>query len=216
MKQSKNNYEIQVKRKDEIYNNLTLRSYYIDRIEWKEIEQWNENWQISKTRNFNPHNYKKYNNYSKCLYTPCYINLDNNLEKDFVEHLEKNADKITWWWQNWNEHMALNFWIKYWDFSTFQPDFIVMFEDWSTWIFDTKAYWDREEQNKIKAEALQSYIKEENQKWKNLFWWIIVKSWEHFLLNSDEEYKPFDENMIAEKWVAYNREVRWWNYFLEK
>jgi type III restriction enzyme len=87
--------------------------------------------------------------------------------------------------------MQLNFWVKYWDFSTFQPDFLIMFNDWKLWIFDTKASWDREDQNKIKAEALKKYIEEENKKWKNLFWWLVIKSGEHFLFNQKEEYNSF-------------------------
>lgn len=158
----------------------------------EEVEEWNENWEISKTRNFNPYTYTR-ENYSKYIYSPCYLNLDNNLEKQFADFIEENNQKIAWWWQNWNEHMEDNFWVKYWDFSTFQPDFLIMFNNWNLWIFDTKASWDREDQNKIKAESLQKYIKDENKKWKNLFWWLVVKSWNHFLFNGKEEYKSYTE-----------------------
>jgi type III restriction enzyme len=180
----------------------------------KEVEQWDEKWQISESRNFNPYSYTEYRDYSKNIYKPCYLNLDNNLEREFSDYLEENKDKISWWWQNWNEHMALNFWIKYWDFSTFQPDFIIMFNDWRIWIFDTKASWDREDQNKIKAKALQKYIIEEKKKWKDIFWWIIIKSWDHFLINSDIEYIPFNENIVSEPWISYNWKMSWWHYFL--
>ncbi len=168
----------------------------------EELEEWNDNWEIVKTRNFNPYTYKK-ENYSKYIYTPCYLNLDNNLEKDFADFIEANNQNIAWWWQNWNEHMELNFWIKYWDFSTFQPDFLIMFNDWKLWIFDTKASWDREDQNKIKAEALQDYIKQENEKWKNIFWWLVIKSWNHFLLNKKAEYKSYIENSSDWEYLKY-------------
>ena len=65
--------------------------------------------------------------------------------------------------------MAVNFGIKYGIKSTFQPDFLIMFNDGRLGIFDTKASGEREDDNKVKAEALQQYILEENQKGKNLF-----------------------------------------------
>lgn len=39
-------------------------------------------------------------------------------------------------------------------------------------VFDTKASGEREDDNKVKAEALQQYILEENQG-KKFIWWII-------------------------------------------
>ena len=95
----------------------------------KEIEEWNENWEISENRNYNPDVYKKYD-YKLNFYEPCYLNFSSNLEKEFIEYLEKNENKILWWWQNGDEHMALNFGIKCdKKGKTFQPDFIVMFKN---------------------------------------------------------------------------------------
>ena len=65
-----------------------------------------------------------------------------------------------------------------------------MFKNGTLGIFDTKASGDREDANKIKAEALQRYITEENKKKKKnvLFGGLIIKEGEHFRINSDEKY----------------------------
>lgn len=158
----------------------------------EEIEEWDDNWEISVRRAFNPETYKKFD-YKLSLYKPCYLNFDSQIEQDFIEFLEKNNDKIKWWWQNGSEHMSLNFGIKYNKKSTFQPDFIVMFNDGKIGIFDTKAVGYQEDDNKLKNEALQKYIVEENLKGKNLFGGLIIKDGEHFKINQKEQYKSFKE-----------------------
>jgi type III restriction enzyme len=163
----------------------------------KEIEQWNEQWEIAQSRNYNPDNYKPFD-FSLSLYQrptekKAYLNFDSEIEKEFVEFLEENKDKISWWWQNGNEHMALNFGIKYGMGSTFQPDFLVLLKNGKVGIFDTKASGYNEDDNKIKAEALQKYIKEENEKNKKekLFGGLVIKSGQHFRINSDLKYESF-------------------------
>ena len=156
----------------------------------KESEIWNSDWEVSENRNYNPHSYKKHN-YKLSLYDPCYLNIDSNIEKEFIEHLETQPDKIDWWWQNGNEHMELNFGIKYGNFSTFQPDFIVKYKNGKVGIFDTKAIGDREAENKLKAEALQKYIEEENNKGENLFGSLVIKPGEHFRVNYSSTYQSF-------------------------
>ncbi|MGE0793482.1 MAG: DEAD/DEAH box helicase [Candidatus Woesearchaeota archaeon] len=159
----------------------------------KELEEWQDEWEIVENRNYNPHTYKKYD-YKLNIYEPCYLNLDNNLEKDFVEFLEKNKDKIEWWFQNGNEHMILNFGIKYNTKSTFQPDFIIKLKDGRIGIFDTKAVGEREDENKLKSEALQKYILEENKKNKCLFGGLVIKDNNKFRIYQEKEYIGFKEN----------------------
>ena len=156
----------------------------------EEIEEWNEEWGIAESRNLNPYTYSKYD-YNLSLYDPCYLKLDSNIEKDFIEYLESKKDTVKWWWQNGDEHMALNFGIKYNNKSTFQPDFIVLFKDGKLGIFDTKASGYNEDDNKLKSEALQKYIKEEN---KNIFGGLIIKEGQHFRINTKENYAGFKEN----------------------
>lgn len=169
---------------------LTKEKEIKEKVE--EIEEWNDKWEVSIRRAFNPETYKKFN-YKLSLYTPCYLNIESQIEQDFIEYLEKNHVNVRWWWQNGSEHMALNFGIKYNTKSTFQPDFIVQFNNGRIGIFDTKASGYQEDDNKLKSEALQQYIKEENIKGKNLFGGLVIKDGEHFRINKKEKYKSFKE-----------------------
>lgn len=187
---------------DKLFNDSVLKYKPIKDEEIKrkikQIEQWNDEWEIVKVRNYNPETCKPYK-YNLSLYKKpnennVYLNFDSAIEKEFVEFIEKNEDKILWWWQNGNEHMALNFGIKYGMGSTFQPDFLVMFKNGKVGIYDTKAVGYQEEDNKIKAEALQKYIAEENKR-KNkdlLTGGLVVKIGDHFRINSDTEYTPME------------------------
>jgi type III restriction enzyme len=156
-------------------------------------EVWNDKWEIAEEKYFNPR-YKKYE-YKKSLYEPCYLSFDSDVEQSFIEYLDVNNDKIIWWWQNGSEHMAINFGIKYGIKSTFQADFLVMFYDGRLGIFDTKASGEREDDNKVKSEALQKYILDENKKGKNLIGGLVIKEGEHFRINSKPIYTPFSDNM---------------------
>ena len=91
--------------------------------------------------------------------------------------------------------MAINFGIKYGIQSTFQPDFLIMFNDGRLGIFDTKASGEREDDNKLKGEALQKYILEENEKGKNLIGGLVIKEDEHFRINKKDIYIPFSKRM---------------------
>lgn len=163
----------------------------------KEVEEWNNEWEITESRNYNPNVYKPFDKNLALYKSPndkkVYLNFDSEVEEKFIDYLEKNEDKILWWWQNGNEHMALNFGIKYGMGSTFQPDFLVMFKNGKIGIYDTKAVGYQEDDNKIKSEALQKYIIEENKrKNKDLFMGgLVVKVGDHFRINSDIEYAPF-------------------------
>ena len=142
----------------------------------------------------------------------------NPTEESFIDLLEENNDKISWWWQNGSEHMALNFGIKYGNGSTFQPDFLVMFKNGKLGIFDTKAVGQREEENKLKAEALQKYIKEEIKRKKKevIFGGLVIKEGSHFRINSDDVYKPFAlATGVKEKSAHYgiSEKSRGWQYF---
>ena len=186
----------------------------------EEIEEWNDNWEIEENRNYNPDTHKPFD-YKLSVYKnptnkKTYLSIDSEIEKEFVEYLEENKDKILWWWQNGNEHMALNFEIKYNTKSTFQPDFIVMFKNGKIGIYDTKSSGFQESDNKPKAEALQKYIKEENKKRKkNLFvGGLVIKEGEHFRINSDERYKPFKlpDRLKDAKYEVGDNAQKGWKY----
>ncbi|MFH1656153.1 MAG: DEAD/DEAH box helicase family protein [Candidatus Nealsonbacteria bacterium] len=187
----------------------------------EETEEWNKNWEISENRNYNPNSYKSHS-YALSLYKSpnnkkTYLSFDSAIEKDFVEFLEKNKNKILWWWQNGNEHMALNFGIKYNTKSTFQPDFLVMFKNGQIGIYDTKASGFQEDDNKLKGEALQKYIREENKRKKKklLIGGLIIKEGKHFRINSDDKYKPFKFSSVKgkdEKYKGDDKIKKGWRY----
>lgn len=187
-----------------------------------ETEEWDNAWEVSETRNYNPNTYKPFN-FDLSLYKhlsdkKSYLQIDSDIEKVFLDFLEKNKEKVSWWWQNGNEHMALNFGVKYGEGSTFQPDFLVLFKDGRLGIFDTKASGDREDVNKLKAEALQKYIKEENKRKKKeiLFGGLVIKEGEHLRINSDATYEPFKHfETVNENKKAYGKEQKrgGWQYF---
>lgn len=163
------------------------------KIKVSENEVWNDKWEITEEKYFNPR-YKKYE-YKYSLYEPCHLSFDSKVEEQFIEYLEENSEYIAWWWQNGSEHMAINFGIKYGIQSTFQPDFLIMFNDGRLGIFDTKASGEREDDNKLKGEALQKYILEENEKGKNLIGGLVIKEDEHFRINKKDIYIPFSKRM---------------------
>ncbi len=191
----------------------------------EENEEWDNEWEISESRSYNPYVYRPYS-YKFSLYKhiqdeKAYLNFDSEIEKMFIDFLEENKEKILWWWQNGNEHMALNFGIKYNGGSTFQPDFLVMFKNGKIGIFDTKASGYNEDDNKMKAEALQKYIAEENKRKKGeiLMGGLVIKEGEHFRINSDEKYQPFKmATGVKEKSEKYgaspiSKKQEGWRYF---
>lgn len=193
-----NNYDVFGKLIDESVNTYKPIKNEEKKKKIEEIEEWNDEWEITESRNYNPNVYKPFDKDLALYKSPndkkVYLNFDSDIEEKFIDFLEKNEDKILWWWQNGNEHMALNFGIKYGIGSTFQPDFLVMFKSGKLGIYDTKAVGYQEDDNKIKAEALQKYIIEENKR-KNkdlLIGGLVVKVGNHFRINSDAEYSPFE------------------------
>ncbi|MCK5061647.1 helix-turn-helix transcriptional regulator [Candidatus Parcubacteria bacterium] len=202
----------------QVFNDATLKYKPVKNKEIekkiKEIEEWNEKWEIAENRSYNPDVYKKYD-YKLNFYNPCFLNFDSAIEKELVEYLEENKNKILWWWQNGNEHMALNFGIKYNTKSTFQPDFLVMFKDGRLGIYDTKGKGFQEEDTKQKAEALQKYIKEENKRRKKKFLTggIIIKEKNKFFINSDAVYEKFGLTVAGAGQSGGKKKQSGWRFF---
>jgi type III restriction enzyme len=167
----------------------------------EDLEEWNDEWEISERRNLNPYTYKL-NDCELSLYQPCYLKIDSSVERDFIEYLERKKDIIEWWWQNGNEHMSSNFGIKYNYKSTFQPDFLVKFKDDRLGIFDTKSSGFIEDENKLKNEALQQLIINENEKDKHIFGGLVIKEGQHFRINSKQAYYSFKAK--PEDWEFLN------------
>jgi type III restriction enzyme len=161
----------------------------------EEIEKLKKDWEILPTRNYSPTSYKKVK-YQNNIYDPSYVSFDSKIEEEFVDDVLEKDKNIDWWWQNGSEHMQANFGVKYCGNKipqTFQPDFIVKLRDSRIGIFDTKAKDDRIEDQRVKHEALQKYIKEQNKKGKNLFGGLVIKDGAHYKINQKMNYKSFSE-----------------------
>jgi hypothetical protein len=95
---------------------------------------------------------------------------------EFEKYIETKAEKIEWWYKNGVSKKDF-FGIKYEENDlpqTFYPDYIIQLTSGKTFIGDTKAGSTATEATS-RAEALQSYIKDQNAKGKNLVGGIIIK-----------------------------------------
>ena len=161
-------------------------------------EEFNDNWEIEPTKNYNPETNKEINS-RLSLYQPLFVEVRgdsvNQLEVDFINYLDQHEDKIEWFWKNGAEHMKTNFGIQKEDKSTFQPDFIVKFKDGRIGIFDTKAgNGFNENDNEVKSNALYKYIYEERNNGHNLFGGLVIKVNNIFKYFESTPYRSYDEN----------------------
>lgn len=168
----------------------------LQKIEQKqEKDDKKEDWKIPEIEIFNDL-YDKKNEYKKCVQIPCYFRQDSELEKEFVEeYLEINND-IEFWYKN-GVNKKMYFGIEYldqWKNRVFYPDFIVKYKNWKIGIFDTKK-WNTASsmETKFKAEALQKYCKQK----KDIFWWIVIKDWNNYYLNSNQRYDYVNNNLAG-------------------
>jgi type III restriction enzyme len=166
----------------------------VDEERLKELEIWNDVWQIPEEKSYNDAVFavERVENY---FYDKAILEIEkSDPEKKFIDLL-KRSKKVVWWWKNGDEHMQENFGIKM-DAKgkTFQPDFIVRYVDGSVGIYDTKPIGDRVEDTKVKAEALQNYIKTQ----KKVVGGIVIFERGVAKVNTKEVYRDFKEG--AEDW----------------
>lgn len=166
--------------------------------QYKEIPKWNVPVEDYYSKNTAIKDYKR------CVMAPVYISPKWKTEVGFIEnYLEKNTN-IEWWFKNGDAKNEIYFGVPFVDEkekpSTFYPDFIVAYKNGRDGIFDTKAgQTATNSDTKLKAEALQVYIKENKD--KNLFGGIVI---------SDQEYKNWKINQSKEydhdnsKWESLN------------
>ena len=152
---------------------------------------------------------------AKSLYQPLYVlkdnqgNPDNQLEKDFLNYLDsQNAQ--AWYWENGTELMRIKFGISYNNgMNTFQPDFIVKFNDGTVGIFDTKPIDHRVDDTTIKANALNYYVNETNKNRgyaPKVIGGIVVKVGTQFFVYLGNNYHDYaaDHN----DWINFNEVIR--------
>lgn len=167
-------------------------------IRKKEIEdkkQENEKniiWTIPKIQAFSE-NAKIYD-YKKNILNPCYLSLDSENEKLFIENYLENNDKIDFWYKNWTSSetfFAIPYTDNFWEINSFYPDFIVYFKNQTIWIFDPKSWFTLSEWVN-KAIWLEKYILEQNKCWKKIIWWLVevrkIKEEVSFLINKVWNY----------------------------
>jgi type III restriction enzyme len=127
-------------------------------------------------------------------------------EKAFEDYLESSPSKINWWYKN-GISKDTYFGIKYFkdtaDIAVFYPDYIVKFADGRIGIFDTKSG-NTAKEAKQKAEALQEYIKTNND--QNLFGGIVTNTGTpeniKLMINSNDIYFYDGRNWDEWKYVS--------------
>lgn len=143
-------------------------------------------------------------NLEKSLYQPLRVLITNKetgdvngLEKRFLTYLN-DSENIEWFWENGTELMRINFGIPYNNgLSTFQPDFIVKFNNGNVGIFDTKPIAYNVEDTTVKAEALWKYISETNNdggRLPKVVGGIVVEKGGVFYYYNEEKYVDMNED----------------------
>lgn len=125
-----------------------------------------------------PHSYTQNLSYKKYAYEPCFMPKVNGktfkTEEAFEENILEEKEDIVWWYKNpssnnsslgirysynkpYNEKDKIN---GGYTEAIFRPDYIVMFNDGTIGIYDTKSFGTKDsEETKGKSNALRSYIK---------------------------------------------------------
>ena len=99
----------------------------------------------------------------RCAMQPCYIEKNNQNEKDFVKYLEGNTS-VVWWYKN-GDQGSDYFSVKREDGRLFFPDWFIKTEK-NIWIIDTKSGFTASGDGaKMRARALESWLKR-NKKFK--------------------------------------------------
>ena len=156
--------------------------------ERKEIET--NNWEvpilISHNSNYQIQKSKKY------IMEPFYVKQLSEPEQLFIESLEKDQyDKVKFWFKN-GENEIKYFAVPYIDEfetkHTFYVDFIILFNDNSIGMFDTKGGRTAADAE-FRSKGLQKYIKTQNKKGKNLLGGILINLDGSWLYNEKSKYK---------------------------
>ena len=135
------------------------------------------------------------NNYINSIMNPQYVQIASEVERKFIDKLDK-SDNVKWWYKN-GQNEIKYFAIPYVDeFGlewSFYIDFIIRFKDGTIGIFDTKSG-NTANNAKYKAEALAKYIKKHTTKNRPLIGGIIVPIDYGWRYNDNDiyEYNPND------------------------
>ncbi|WP_411681723.1 DEAD/DEAH box helicase [Clostridium thailandense] len=163
------------------------------KCELTEVKEHYYNFSIKEIKLIEDLSYELFKS-EKSIYDKCYLKKNRRqTEKIFENFLEKNGDKLLWWYKN-DDRGKESFAVRY-EYNdephAFYPDYIVLFKTGLTGIFEVKSENDREADTKTKAksEYLQKYLKEEIAKGKNIIGGIVEVSDKNVRINnSREEY----------------------------
>ncbi len=117
-------------------------------------------------------------------------------ERDFLGYLESKSNEIEWWFKN-GQRDGTYFAVPYTENDLEKPfyvDWIVKFKNGRIGLFDTKGGITANDA-KEKAEGLAKYIKEENDKGKNLFGGIVVQKDKSWRVNENAVYLYNDNDL---------------------
>lgn len=158
-----------------------------------------ENWEIPPAYNYNNRYVRR--EMSKSIFEPFYQAEDaSKIEKDFALYLNALWGGVEWWFKN-GEQDATFFAIPYEEDGepkTFYVDWIVKFTDGRMGLFDTKTGITAKTA-KARAEGLQKYIREENEKGKNLWGGIVTFKDGSWRYNDSGEYEYNERNLSGWK-----------------
>lgn len=155
----------------------------------------NTKWEVPVIISYN--NKSKKEEKSKSIMKPFYSKKASQPEKLFVDMLQE-SEKVKWWFKN-GESESKYFAVEYMENGyehAFYVDFIVQFNDGSVGLFDTKGGITAKDA-KGRAEGLQKYINEQNDKGKNLWGGIAIfenGSWRY----NDNEVYMYDKNNLSD------------------
>lgn len=129
----------------------------------------------------------------------CYLMQGRSEPEKYFEHMLDKSEAVEWWYKN-GEEQQRYFSISYQTLDeeagltklgNFYPDFIVMFKDGRVGIYDTKSgHTVKDHATYDKSDALQKYIKEQNEKGSSLCGGILNRREEGLFIFTGESYTP--------------------------
>ena len=145
------------------------------------------------------------NNYA---YQQTFLRKDRSEPEKYFENMLDTADSVDWWYKN-GESQQRYFAVTYQTtdeetnlvkLANFYPDYIVKYKDGSTGIYDTKAGRTVVElPTHDKSDALQAYIKQQNDAGAKLHGGILNKRPEGLFVYQGETYTS-----DLDKWTRFN------------
>jgi type III restriction enzyme len=165
------------------------KEIYLAALDKEEKELLDHVWEVTPSFDYNASYTRK--EFNKSIMQPFFERNDAPTgERSFAKYLDEN-EAVQWWYKNGDRDQtffAIPYEINGEPFP-FYVDWIVKFADGRIGLFDTKAgITAASVETKAKAEGLQRYIQEENEKGKNLIGGVVLERGESWRVNDNPEY----------------------------